>query len=78
MIDFEIMIKDLRRLAWIPRLPEKSKRNWKTVPEHFLKDVGVLIFSYGVTSIPNTFVQGLPKFYKDILTFFDELKSLYR
>ena len=24
------------------------------------------------------FFQGLPKFYKDILTFFDELKSLYR
>ena len=34
MVDLEIMFKALR-LAWIPRLLEDTRRNWKTVPNYF-------------------------------------------
>ena len=61
MIDFEIMIKDLRRLACIPRLPEKSKRNWKTVPEHFFKGCGGLNFLIWCNFHTKYFHAGLAK-----------------
>jgi len=35
MIDVEIMIKALR-LASIPRLFAPGRKNWKTVPHHYL------------------------------------------
>ena len=76
MIEFEIMTKALR-LAWIPSLLENSKRNWKSVPGHVFKRCGGINFllqcNYHIK-----YFQGLPKICKDILTFFDELKSLYR
>ena len=36
MIDIDVIIKSLR-LAWIPRLLQNNKSNWKTDPEHFFR-----------------------------------------
>ena len=75
MTDVEIMIKALR-LAWIPRLLTPEIRNWKTIPDYYLRKTGGLNFllrcNYDVK-----YIDGLPLFYKDILTFFSELKDLY-
>ena len=39
MIDIDVIIKSLR-LAWIPRLLQNNKSNWKTDPKHFLRRCG--------------------------------------
>ena len=75
MVDFETMIKALR-LAWISRLLEERQANWKTVPVHFFSKLGGLNFlltcNYDVK-----YCENLPRFYRDILSFFSILKSLY-
>ena len=75
MLDFETMVKALR-LAWIPRPLKPGFSNWKTVPDFFFRKCGGLNFlltcNYNVK-----FLENLPKFYKDILSFFSELKVLY-
>ena len=75
MPDLECMIKALR-MAWIPRLLKEGHQNWKTVPDHFFKRYGGLEFilscNYNVK-----FFENLPNFYKDILLYFSELKTLY-
>ena len=75
MTDVEIMIKALR-LAWIPRLLTPEMRNWKAIPDYYLNKTGGLNFllrcNYGAK-----YIDGLPLFYKDILTFFTKLKNLY-
>ena len=75
MPDLECMIKALR-MAWIPRLLKEGHQNWKTVPDHFFKRYGDLEFilscNYNVK-----FFENLPNFYKDILLYFSELKTLY-
>ena len=69
------MIKALR-LAWIQGLLTPEIRNWKTIPDYYLRRFGGLNFllrcNYDVK-----YIDGLPLFYKSILTFFDELKNLY-
>ena len=78
MTDVEIMVKALR-LAWIPRLLPPEIRKWQTTPDYYLhvRKTGGLNFllrcNYDVTYIDS----GLPLYYKDILTFFNELKNLY-
>ena len=75
MTDVETMIKALR-LAWIPRLLTPEIRNWKTIPDYYLRKFGGLNFllrcNYDVK-----YIDGLPLFYRNMLTFFDELKNLY-
>ena len=75
MTDVETMIKALR-LAWIPRLLTPEIRNWKTIPDYYLRKLGGLNFllrcNYDVK-----YIDGLPLFYQNILTFFNELKNLY-
>ena len=70
------MIKALR-LAWIPRLLTPEIRKWKTIPDYYLRKIGGLNFllrcNYDVKYIDS----GFPLFYKDVLTFFNELKNLY-
>ena len=77
MTDVEIMIKALRLACnWIPRLLTPEMRNWKAIPDYYLNKTGGLNFllrsNYDVK-----YIDGLPLFYKDILTFFTELKTLY-
>ena len=43
MTDIEIMIKALR-LTWIPRLLIPEIRNWKTIPDYYLRKTGGLNF----------------------------------
>ena len=75
MIDVETMIKAMR-LAWIPRLFTPGTENWKTIPDYYLGRYGGLSFllrcNYGTK-----YIDRLPFFYKDILKFFNELKTLY-
>ena len=75
MSDLETMIKALR-LAWIPRLSNNSHPNWKTVPNYHLKKWGGLDFLLLCNYRMKDF-EFLPRFYHDILLFFDELKTLY-
>ena len=64
------------RLAWIPRLLTPEIRNWKTIPDYYVRKLGGLNFllrcNYDVK-----YIDGLPLFYQNILTFFNELKNLY-
>ena len=71
MTDVETMIKALR-LAWIPRLLTPEIRNWKTIPDYYLRKFGGLNFL-----LRCNYDNYLPLFYRNMLTFFDELKNLY-
>ena len=75
MTDIETMIKALR-LAWIPRLVQNSFSNWKFVPDHLFKKYGGLHFLLSCNYHLKEF-ENIPSFYKDILLFFHELKTLY-
>jgi len=62
--------------AWISRLLQERQANWKTVPVHSFSKLGGLNFlltcNYDVR-----YCENLPRFYRDILSFFSILKSLY-
>ena len=78
MIVLETMIKALR-LAWIPRLFAPGTKNWKTIPDYYLGRYRVLNFLQRCNYCTK-YIDGLPSFYgllKDILKFFNELKTLY-
>ena len=75
MVNFDVLIKALR-LAWIPRLLSTETRNWKTIPDHFFKKCNGLNLLLRCNYDPKRLPQ-MPTFYKDILTFFNDLKSLY-
>jgi len=74
MPDIETINKALK-LAWIPRPLKAGHFNWRTVPEYFFKKHGglgfLLLCNYRVKDF-----DCLPRFYKDILLFFSELKVL--
>ena len=53
MADIDLMIKGLR-LAWISRLLNPERRNWKSVPNYFFTKLGGLNFSLGVITMQNT------------------------
>ena len=77
MTDVVLMIKAMR-LAWIPRLLKHVNSNWNSVPNFFLRRLGGLNFllrcNYDVTYLNSK----LPTFYKDMLSFFDDLKKPYK
>ena len=76
MIDFDIMSKALK-LTWIPRLLRTSDNsNWCIIPKHYFKRMGGLNFLLRCNYDTN-FFNDLPLFYKKILEFFNELKTLY-
>ena len=69
MIDIEIMLKALK-LAWIPRLQKTA------VPDYYLRKLGGLNFLLKCNYDP-THLNFLPSFFQSILSYFNELKSLY-
>ena len=75
MVDVETMIKSLR-LAWIPRLLNCQNQNWKTLPDYCFRKRGGLRFllncNYNVK-----YLLDLPRFYREMLEFFRELRTLY-
>ena len=75
MSDLETMIT-AQRLAWIPRLLNNGHPNWKTVPNYHFKKWGGLDFLL-VCNYQMKDFELLPRFYHDILLFFDNLKTLY-
>ena len=76
MPDFDIMLKALK-LAWIPRLLLTSDNsNWCIIPKHYFRKKGGLNFLLRCNYDTNYF-NYLPLFYKKILDFFNELKTLY-
>ena len=75
MIDVETMIKALR-LAWIPSLFTPGRKNWKTLPDYYLDRYGGLSFLLRCNCCTK-YIDGSSSFYKDILKFFNELKTLY-
>jgi len=60
----------------MPRILTSEIRNWKIIPDHYQRKTGglniLLRCNYEVK-----YIDGLPLFYKDILTFFTEVKNLY-
>jgi hypothetical protein len=75
MIDIEIIVKALK-LAWISRLLSLGKQNWKTVPDYYLRKLGGLSFLLRCNYDPKHLIS-LSSFYRSILVYFNELKSLY-
>jgi len=76
MTDFDYMLKALK-LAWIPRLLRTSDNsNWCTIPEHYFRRKGGLNFLLRCNYDTNYF-KDFPPFYKKILDFFNELRTLY-
>ncbi|KAL9974209.1 hypothetical protein ACROYT_G011222 [Oculina patagonica] len=75
MTDVDLMFKALR-LAWIPRLLNAGNTNWCSVPNHYFRKQGGLYFLLKCNYDTKYFPQ-LPAFYKNILNFFQELKTLY-
>ena len=75
MVDIEIMFKALK-LAWIPKLLSPGNPNWKTIPDYYLKRVGGLNFLLRC-NYDEKHLTSLPVFYRNILKYFRELKTLY-
>ena len=76
MTDFDVMLKALK-LAWIPRLLRTSDNsNWCIIPEHYFRRKGGFNFLLSCNYDTN-YSKDLPLFYKKILDFFNELKTLY-
>ena len=75
MTDIETMIKAFR-LAWIPRLLKMANQIGNLL-DLFLKSCGgprfLLTCNYHIKTFEN-----MRLFYKDILLYFHELKTLYR
>ena len=75
MTDIGLMLKAMC-LAWIPRLLKHANSNWNSVPNYFLRGLGLnflLRCNYDVTFLNSN----IPTFYKDMLSFFDDIKNLY-
>jgi len=63
-------------LAWIPRLLKNANWNWNSLPKFFLRRQSGLKFILRCNYV--IFLNSkLPTFYKDMLSFFDDLKTLY-
>ena len=60
----------------MPRLLKTGNLNWKTLPDRHFKKYGGLKFLLKCNYRMKEF-KDIPRFYRDILLFFDELKSLY-
>ena len=75
MTDINIMFKALR-LAWIARLLAVGEKNWSTVPSHFFRKMGGLNFLLRC-NYDTKYLKHLPIFYRNILEYFRDLKSLY-
>ena len=75
MVDIDIMFKALK-LAWIPRLLTSGNQNWKTVPDYYLRKFGGLNFLLRC-NYDAKYIKSIPLFYRNILVYFSELKTLY-
>ena len=74
MIDIDLTAKSLR-LVWISRLLQSGSSNWSIIPNHFLTNVlnFLLRCDYDLK-----YLEGVPKFFREMLYYFKELKALYQ
>ena len=75
MVDIDTMFKALK-LAWIPRLLIPGNQSWKTVPDYYLRKFGGLNFLLRC-NYDARYIKSIPLFYRNILAYFNELKTLY-
>jgi len=68
MPDVDLKIKALR-LAWLPRLLNPAKQNWKSIPDNIFRKLGGLNFLLRCNYDTKHLDPKLPIFYKDILSF---------
>ena len=73
MPNLDLMLKALR-LAWLPRLLNPAKQDWKSIPDHFFRKLGDLNFLLRCNYDPRYLDPKLPSFYRDILLFFVQIK----
>ena len=64
MVNTEITFKAIK-VAWIPRLLKAGNQNWKTVPDYYL------------CNYDHKYLASVLVFYRNILKYFRELKTLY-
>ena len=78
MIDFSIMNKALK-VAWIPRLQNRSDASWKIIPETALENFGGLSFlthcNYDINALQ---INYLPGFYSEVLKHWQNTKQVFR
>ena len=74
-MDVDLMFRSLR-LAWIPQLLTAGDCNWCTMSYHFFRKLGGLNFLLRCNYDPKHLPQ-LPIFYRNILEFFKDLKTIY-
>ena len=76
MVDIDITAKSLR-LVWISRLLQSSASNWSMIPNYFFNKCGGLNFLLRC-DYDSKYIEGVPKFYREMLDYFKELKDLYQ
>ena len=78
MIDFNIMNKALK-VAWIPRLQNRSDASWKIIPETALENYGGLSFlthcNYDINALQ---INYLPGFYSEVLKHWQNTKQVFQ
>jgi len=76
MVDIDITAKSLR-LVWISRLRQSGASNWSIIPNYFFNKCGGLNFLLRC-DYDSKYIEGVPKFYREMLDYFKELKDLYQ
>ena len=75
MPNINLVLKALR-LAWLPRLLNPVKQNWKSITDHFFQKLGGLNLLLRCNHNLRYLDPKLPNiFYRDILSFFIQIKS---
>lgn len=77
MPKLDLMVKALR-LAWLPRLLNPAKQNWKSIPDHYFRKYGGLNFLLRCSYDSRYLDLKLPTFYRDTPSFFTQIKSQFK
>ena len=73
MTDFTMLDKALK-LCWVKRLCSTDDAPWKAIPNSLLSNVvGTLIFHCNYDANCINLDKSLPKFYKDVIVYWQEL-----
>ena len=73
MTDFTVFDKALK-ICWVKRLCATADAPWKAIPNYLLSDVGgTLIFQCNYKTNCLVLNKSLPKFYKDVIAYWQEL-----
>ena len=73
MPNLDLTLKALR-LAWLPKLLNPAKQNWKSIPHYFFENWEVSTFCQDATTTQGIQTQNYLFFYRDIMSFFVQIK----